>query len=149
MPLTTETTEDFQGIVHIGTGVVTGRDIIGGSAAALLLVRNTRNFHYEFVDLSAAESVVVSNEELEQVLALDRLAAVYRPQAIVVLVAPSDDALAVAKEWERRVEPLGWSTHIARERGAALDWLHAHLPPSPRAELEAGTSAASSAENAK
>ncbi len=54
MPIRTETTEDFVGIVHTGTGLVTGDEFVQACHAAFELVKNTRNFSYEFVDLSEA-----------------------------------------------------------------------------------------------
>lgn len=149
MPLTTETTQDCQGIIHIGSGIVTGDEFVRASHAALELVRNTQNFHYEFIDLTHATGLQVAEEHLEQITAQDRLAATYRPNAVVVIVAPRDDAFALGKKWEQRVEPLGWSTHISRDREEALQWLSANFPPPPTDQLEAEISAATAVDCAE
>ncbi len=128
MPLTTETTRDCQGIVHVGTGVVTGEELVQGSDAALKLVQNTQNFHYEFVDLSSATGLEMKDEHLAQITAIDRLAAVFRPEAIVVVVAPRDEFYQLGKKWESQVKDLGWNTHISRDRAEALAWLHERFP---------------------
>ncbi len=52
MPLTTETTTDCLGIVHRGTGLITGDELLEASHVALQLVQNTQNFQYKFLYLS-------------------------------------------------------------------------------------------------
>ncbi len=142
MPLTTETTKDCQGIIHLGSGVITGDEFVEASHAALELVRNTQNFHYEFLDLSQATGLQIADEHLEQITAQDRLAATYRPNAVVVIVAPRDDLFALGKRWEQLVQPFGWGTHISRHREEALQWLSANFPPPPTERLEAEISSA-------
>lgn len=147
MPLTTETTPDFQGIVHHASGIVTGDELVEASSAALRLVQNTQNFHYEFVDLSGATELRDAGEEhLDQLTAQDRLAATYRPNAVVVIVAPRDDFYELGKAWERRVQALGWSTFIARRRDEATAWLAGNFPPTNRAELAQEIAAAKPAQ---
>lgn len=146
MPLTTETTEDCMGVVHIGTGTVTGEELVAASRAALSLVQNTQNFHYEFVDFSDATELQFAKEHVDQITAQDRLAAVVRPDAVVIMVAPQPEFFALAKEWQQRVEDLGWSTFVARDRDTAISWLHDHFPTPPREKLAADIESASQVE---
>lgn len=147
MPLTTETTEDCMGIVHIGTGTITGDEFVEASRAAVRLVQNTQNFHYEFVDLSeAARLEMMTEEHLEKIVSQDEFAATFRPDAVVVIVAPRDDFFEMARSWETKVRDLGWETHVDRDRTAALDWLRAHFPSPPREKLDADIAAATPAE---
>ncbi len=137
MPLTTETTQDCQGIVHVGTGVITGDELVEGSYGALQLVQNTQNFHYEFVDLTGATKLIdAGDDHLDQITAQDRLAATYRPNAVVVIVAPGDDFFRLATDWEARVRHLGWNTHITRDRDEAMRWLQQNFPPPTLGTLE-------------
>lgn len=138
MPLSTETTPDCRGIIHVGTGVVTGDEFVTASLQALQLVQNTQNFDYELIDLTRAIGLAKAGEEhLEKLTMQDHLAAVYRPEATVVIIAPGDDFFELGKNWERRVKDLGWNTHVSRDRGEALQWLHDHYhqdaaqPPQP------------------
>ena len=129
MPLVTETTEDCQGILQVGSGQVTGADFVRASYNAMLLFQNTQNFKYEFVDLSNATGLEeMADEHLQQITAQDRAIAMVRPNAIVVVVAPREEFYRLGKTWETAVQELGWSTHISRERGEALSWLHENLP---------------------
>ncbi len=129
MPYTTELTQDYMGIVHMGTGVVTGEDVLAGSRAVAQLVQNTANFHYELVDFSGATEVRISPAHLQAIAEQDRFAAFFRPHAMVVIVAPTEELLAVARQWEALVENLGWSIHIARDRTAAVQWLAKNFRP--------------------
>ena len=149
MPLTTETTNDCQGIIHNASGTVTGEELVAASHAALQLVQNTQNFQYEFVDLTYATGMRdLGDAHLDQIVAQDRLAATYRPDAVIIIVAPRDDLYAVGEAWEERVRGLGWNTHISRDRNEALDWLGENYPPPPRAVLEAEIDSANPVEAA-
>ena len=140
MPLVTETTQNCQGILQVGTGTVTGEEFVRASYNALLLFQNTQNFQYEFVDLSNATDLQFAEEHLMQITAQDRVIAKFRPHAIVVVVAPREEFYQLAKHWERAVEELGLSTHVARERPQALGWLQRHLHS--RGESDAGAGSA-------
>lgn len=131
MGYTTELTKDCMGVVHVGTGVVTGEEILRGSRAVAQLVQNTENFHYEFVDLSRATDVEMSPQHFEAIAESDRFAAFFRPHAVVAIVVPSDAVFALAKQWEEMVDSLGWTTHISRDRTEAVRWLSENFRPRP------------------
>ena len=127
MPYTTELTRDCLGIVHSGTGVLTGEELVAASVAATQLVQATENFQYEFSDFSEVMEVRIEPADLEKIEALDRIAAKSRPRAIVVIVAPGEAAHEMALKWETTIRDLGWTIHIARERTEAVRWLAQHL----------------------
>ena len=127
MPLVTETTEDCQGILQVGSGLITGEEFVQASYNALLLFQNTQNFQYEFVDLSNAISVEFAEKDLAQITVHDRVIAKSRPDAIVIVLAPREEFYQVAKEWERAVQPLGLKTYVARDRSEARTQVRQHL----------------------
>jgi hypothetical protein len=133
MPLITETTQDCQGILQVGTGRITGEEFVRASYNALVLFQNTRNFKYEFVDLSNATDLQFAEEHLAQIAAQDRVIARARPDAVVVVVASRDQFYELAKRWQRRVEELGLLTHVTRDRAEAVKWLHQQLHATPAA----------------
>jgi len=136
MPFNTEFTEDYMGIVHVGTGIVTGAEILQGCRSVTALVQTTENFHYKLVNLAAATDVRVSEEELNQIIAEDRLIAAARPHAAVAIVAPNEQITAVARHWENRVEGLGWLTHISRTASEAWCWLREQSSTSTQVESQ-------------
>ena len=131
MPYTTELTEDYMGIVHTGTGVVRGEDLLEACKSTTALKQNTENFHYEFIDFTDATELRVTAEELEQIIAQDRFTAILRPDAVVVIVAPDDEIFQTVQEWDRRVQHIGWKTYIARSRPPAIEWLRENYPTPP------------------
>ena len=138
MPFNTEFTEDYMGIVHVGTGIVTGAEILQGCKSVTALVQTTENFHYKLVNFAGATGLQVSEEELNQIVEEDRLIAAARPHAAIAIVAPNDQITAIARHWENRVEGLGWLTHITRTPSDAWRWLRENS--SSFAQVESKTS---------
>ena len=123
MPYTTELTEDCMGIIQVGSGTVTGSEIVQGCQSVTMLVQTTENFHYKLVDFTTAKELRITERELADIVEEDRLIARFRPHCAVVIVAPNEQIRAIARHWETLVEELGWSTHVATTRAAALEWL--------------------------
>ncbi len=139
MPYTTELTDDYMGIVHIGTGVVCGEELLEACRSTTALLQNTENFHYEFIDFTDAEELRITPDDLAEIVAQGRFAALFRPDAVIV--APDDAISEKIQDWDRRVQDIGWKTHISRSRPDALAWLRENYPtPQARAadESEAG-----------
>ena len=123
MPYDTQLSDDYMGTIHVGSGVVTGSEILEGCKTVTALVQTTANFYYKLIDLARASEVRISPEEFEQILEQDRLIAAQRPNDSVAIVAPNDQIRAVAEEWRRQVDDLGWSIEIVPTREEALAWI--------------------------
>ena len=123
MPFPTELTKDCLGIVHAASGLVTGDEMVEASNAATQLVQNTENFQYEFSDFTEVTELRVDPEHLEKIAATDHQAAHFRPNAIIVIVAPQDFAYEMAQQWQKKVSDLNWTIHLSRERREAVRWL--------------------------
>lgn len=131
MSYTTELTEDCMGVMHRGVGVVTGEDLLGGCRATTQLRQNTENFQFEFLDFSEVTELKITPDELVQIVAQDHYAAILRPDAVVVIVAPRDDLFEIGKKWQRRVQDIGWKTYIAHDRAEGVRWLRENYPAPP------------------
>jgi hypothetical protein len=141
MAYTTELTEDYMGIVHAGSDVVTGDEVLEACRSTTQLLQNTENFQYEFIDFSDASELRVTEADLAEIVEQDRFAALFRPDAVIVIVAPGDQIFETAKQWEKRVQDLGWKTLVSRSRPAAMAWLKANYPTpgSGREQSSAGS----------
>jgi hypothetical protein len=126
MPFETELTDDYMGIIHVGSGIVTGQEILQGCRSVTALVQTTENFHYKLVDLSAASELQINEDELREIVEEDQLIAAARPHCAIVIVAPNEKMRAIARHWQELVAELGWQTQIVRSRAEALDWLREH-----------------------
>jgi hypothetical protein len=137
MSYTTELTEDFMGIVHAGSGIVTGADLIKACKETAPLLQTTENFHYEFIDFSDVTELKITPTDLEQIVEQDRFAALFRPDAVVVIVAPRAELFEIGKKWEQLVQNLGWKIHICHTRSEGIAWLRANYPiPKPPREKD-------------
>ena len=126
MSFDTKLTEDYMGIIHVGSGIVTGQEILEACRVVTALVQTTENFHYKLVDFSGANDLQITPEELQEIVEEDRLIAAARPNATIVIVVPDEKMRAIAKHWQNLVVTLGWNTHIVESRAEALDWLLAN-----------------------
>jgi hypothetical protein len=127
MPYPTELTKDCLGIVHAGSGLVTGEDLMVACEGVTQLVQNTANFQYEFSDFTDVTELRLKPGDLEKIVELDQIAAKYRPRAIVVIVAPQEFSYELACTWSERVKDIGWTIHISRDRSEAVRWLTQHI----------------------
>ncbi len=127
MPVATELTKDCLGIVHVGSGVVTGEELVESSTAAAQLVENTDNFQYEVTDFTDVTELRVEPRHVEKIAAIDRVAATLRPRAIMVIIAPQNSAYDLACAWHGLIADLGWTVHISRDRAEGVRWLGQHL----------------------
>src|SRR5450631_3195400 len=96
MPYPTELTKDCLGIIHAGSGLVTGEDLMVACEGVTQLVQNTANFQYEFSDFTDVTELRLKPGDLEKIVELDQIAAKYRPRAIVVIVAPQEFSYELA-----------------------------------------------------
>ncbi|MBA3962587.1 MAG: hypothetical protein H0X40_11880 [Chthoniobacterales bacterium] len=145
MSYSTELTDDYMGILHYGAGLVTGAELVEACRATLQLLQNTENFHFDFIDFSEVTELRITADEFDQIVANDHFAAVFRPDAVVVIVAPRDDVFETATEWERRVQDLGWKTYISRSRADADEWLRQNYPSPKKAQVAPSESESSPA----
>ncbi|HEY3601028.1 MAG TPA: hypothetical protein VGK72_03650 [Chthoniobacterales bacterium] len=126
MPFETELTDDYMGIIHVGSGTVTGQEILEGCRSVTALVQTTENFHYKLVDFSAASELQIGEEELREIVEEDRLIAAARPHCAIVIVVPNEKMRGIARHWQELVAELGWQTQVVRSRAEALGWLREH-----------------------
>src|SRR5262249_5149559 len=127
MPYDTQLTDDYMGTIHVGSGLVTGAEIVEGCKAVAALVQTTANFHYKLVDFSRVTEVRISPEEFEEIMEQDRLIAQQRPHDSVAIVVPNDEIRAIAETWRKEAEKLGWSIEILPSREQATAWIEERM----------------------
>ena len=127
MPLDTQLTDDYMGTIHVGTGVVTGTEILQACKSVTVLVQSTANFHYKLIDLERVTEVRITAEELNEILEQDRLIAQQRPNDTVAVVATNENVRAIVEDWRQRVADLGWAIEILPSRKEAMAWIQERL----------------------
>jgi hypothetical protein len=123
MPFDTHLTSDYMGTILVGTGVVTGSEILEACKSVTALVQSTANFHYKLIDLARVTELRITPEEYDDILEQDRLIAKQRPNDSVAIVATDESVRAIMEEWRHRVEGLGWAVEILPSREEAMAWI--------------------------
>ncbi len=123
MPYSTEVIDDGKGILHLGSGTVTGQDLMSSASAVLKIVREGLKPDYALTDLSAVTAFTVSADEIAKNVALNKDIARLLPSARIAIVASSDVVYGMARMWQAHMEGSGWTSRVFRHRSEAIAWL--------------------------
>ena len=129
MPIEIKYIDGGIGIEFIGSGVVTGADII---AANKEIYRN-ENFsrqRYKIVDRTNCTEYRVSNEEIRIIAEQDKAASKTNPNIIVSLISTTDLQYGLSRMYQAYVGDSGFLTEIFRDRKSAEEWIEEQLKTS-------------------
>ncbi|UCD31295.1 MAG: hypothetical protein JSW04_12000 [Desulfobacterales bacterium] len=129
MPIQIKYIDDGIGVEFIGSGVVTGADII----AANKEIYSSKNFlrqKYQIIDRTKITDFRVSNEEIRIVADQDIAAASVNPNVIIALIATTDLQFGISRMYQAYVEDSGFLTEIFRDRNSAVEWITNQLKKS-------------------
>jgi hypothetical protein len=128
MPYTTELIDGGRGVLHVGTGVLTGAEILAGARAAHSAPGRVGKFTHGLTDLSGVTELRLTAEEVRRISEENRITArIAVPGAPVAIVATSELVFGMARMWEVHVEDTGWTTRVFRSRAEAEAWLRGRL----------------------
>jgi hypothetical protein len=128
MPFTQNFVDDGKGVHRIGTGVVTGPEMIDFMLAEAEDEERCRGLRYELVDFSATTQMKVTLEETRRIVAMTRRIADWAPGIVVAVVAPLDVAYGISRMWHSLHDDAAWKRNLFRQRAEALAWLRKQLP---------------------
>ncbi len=123
MSYSTEVIDNGKGILHIGSGTVSGSDLMSSASTILNMVRGGLRPEYALTDLSAVTSFAVSADEIARNAELNRGIANLVPSARVAIIAPSAVVYGMARMWQAYMDDTGWKSRVFRLREEALLWL--------------------------
>jgi len=129
MPIQIKHIDGGIGVEFIGSGVVTGADII---TANKKIYRN-ENFsrqRYQIVDRTNCTEYRVSNEEIRIIAEQDKAAAKTNPNIIVALISITDLQYGISRMYQAYVGDSGFLTEIFRNRKSAEGWVESQLKKS-------------------
>jgi len=124
MPIHIQYLED-NGVVLQGEGIITFEDFKEANAYIYSSKENIKAINYQITDLSAIETVNLSNEELEEVAQQDHYAFTINPDIRIAVVGPEDLTLGLARVWDAYACQMDsdHSCEIFRNREDALEWI--------------------------
>ena len=128
MPFFIEWTDEDRTVLCSGSGVVTGREILGAMETCLDRPERIRSLLRATVILSGITELEVSADEVRRIASIDARLAAQNPRAAVAIVAPKDSVFGFARMWEAYVADTGWQTGVFRTLSDAEAWLAARRP---------------------
>jgi hypothetical protein len=115
------------GVIHVGTGVVDGAEIIAAAIEEHRLEDRARRLRFGLVDLTDVTDLQVTSEHVRRIALENLTLAKLTPGAVVAVAAPSDVAFGMARMWQTFASRTGWQILIVRSKAAATEWLRGRL----------------------
>ena len=125
MPLKIKYLDDGLGVLFIGEGIVTGKDIISSNNQIFSSEEKMKKNKYGLIDYSKITQFEVSTPEVEIIASQDKKASEYIPDGVVAVVAKKDLVFGINRMWEIIVENTGlqWEIMVFRDREYAEAWI--------------------------
>lgn len=123
MPYSTEVIDEGRGILHIGSGIVSGEEILSSAQGILKMVQEGLSPHYALTDLSKVTEFNVTSDEIRKNADINIAISRYAPSVRVAIIAPSDHVYGIARMWQVHSNKTGWVSEIFRNTEEAKEWL--------------------------
>ena len=131
MPIQIKYIDSGIGVEFIGSGVVTGEDII----AANKEIYSNKNFskqRYKIVDRTNCTEYKVSTVEIRIIAEQDKAAAKTNPNIIIALISTTDLQYGISRMYQAYVRDIGFLVEVFRNRKSAEEWVDSQLEISDR-----------------
>ena len=120
--------EQGRRILQVGSGRLTGREIIQANEALLADGNRLKQLRTALVDLSDVEIVDVSPDDVRIIAGLDTQMSKLIPALAVAIVATKEHVFGMARMWQTLAETTGWDTKVFRMHPEADAWLEQMRP---------------------
>jgi hypothetical protein len=127
MPYTTSYVDDGRGMHKMGSGLVTGLELLSSALEQSLDEARARKLRYGLVDFSETTDMNVTPADIRRLVEMNRKTASYTPGAFIAIVAPSPLPYALARLWHTLADDLGWNANVFHTRSDAIAWLRKQL----------------------
>jgi hypothetical protein len=128
MPFANDFVDGGKGLHRVGTGLVTGPEMLAVIQGESAEDERYRRLHYELVDFAATTQMKVTLEETRRIVERSRRMADWAPGIVVAVAAPLDITYGIARMWYSLHDDRGWKRNLFRHRAEALSWLRKQLP---------------------
>ena len=129
MPIQIKYIQGGVGVEFIGSGVLTGADIIEANKE-IYSSENLLRQRYQIVDRTKCTEFRVSNEEIQIIAEQDKAAARTNPNIIIALISTTDLQYGISRMYEGHVGDSGFLTEVFRDRKSAEEWIEKQLAKS-------------------
>ena len=111
------------GSLFVGTGTLTGTDILTAINAVHQTEEKTRAVVYQIGDFRLVEKVEISTEEIRKISERDKLTATINPNLISAVVAEKDIVFGLSRIWEAYTDEASVLTGVFRSMDEAKSWV--------------------------
>jgi hypothetical protein len=122
MPYETQYVDSEKGVLKIGSGVVTGAELLE-TATHQSLDERIRTVKYALVDFSQMIEMKITSEIVRQMVEIQKKTSQLAPDVVVAIVAPSPLAYGMSRVWQSFAYDLGWTSNVFHSRPDAVAWL--------------------------
>lgn len=137
MPFTMEFIDHGRGIQFIGSGNLTGEEMIASKHRLLEDESKVRPLRFAIVSLVDVMHFDITPTEVHKLAALDKRIGELTPAVSVVVIAPRTHDFGMARMWETILDVPGWSSSVVRTREEADAWLAPRIAASSSQRSEA------------
>lgn len=123
MPYRSELIEDGTCVLRVGTGVVTGEEIINAAKALPEFAIDLSKITHGLVDLMGVTSFDVSTEEIKKISELNLKNGQHTGPVRVAVAASSHIAFGMARMYASLVSTQNWTVATFRTMEEARAWL--------------------------
>lgn len=128
MAYNTEFIDEGSGILHVGQGVLTGREIIEALKTLAADPQNFESITHGLIDLTEVAELHVSMDEVKIITEIDRGSSNIIRRARVAIAAPEDLMFGTSRMYAGMMHTPGWTIEVFRTMDQARAWLYSHRP---------------------
>jgi len=116
------------GMVQLGEDVITAGEVMETARALNRAPDAMRQLRFALLDFTRASELLISGEELRDVVAENEITSKLVSPGLIAIVAPKDQIYGLARMWQVFVEKLNWNVGIFRTKPEAVEWLRGAVP---------------------
>ena len=114
---------DGAGVLYIGTGVISGNDILRANEITFQSAEVIKKARFYLDDWTGATTTSMTTDEMRLAVGQDIAAAQVNPDIVVATVCPADLFFGMARMWEALADEVPWQTFTTRSLIEAKEWI--------------------------
>jgi hypothetical protein len=123
MPVELKYYDNDSGVLFIGKGVITGRELIEATKIHYYDKERMKLYRYGLCDYINVDGVEVSRQEIETLVQMNVSAADIIRDGVVAIVAKDNLAFGLIRMFQIMMDKLNWELHTSRSRDENILWL--------------------------
>jgi hypothetical protein len=128
MPFHSQFSPDGAGILEIGTGLLTGDELIAGTISIGQAGERLSRVRYALVDFSGVVELQATPQDVAKLADEDIAIARRLPNLAIAVVASQPLVFGMSRMWEALAHQTGWHIMVVQTLDEAVNWLRREVP---------------------